>query len=267
MNGTAWLDAAAEPAKAHRLYLLLSDRISSGSLRPGMRIPGEPALAVEHGVSRVTVRRALERLAREGRVQRRAGAGTFVREIASNPAVEADLVDVFAHLKEMGRRTDVKLCSFGYALAPDPVARALNLRPGERTQHSVRVRMIDGAPFSYLTTHVPERIGLTYTEADLASIPLLDLLERSGVTAERASQVIGAALAGPGVAEALGEPIGAPLLSLTRVVMAGSGDGIEHLHALYRPDRFAFHMDLLRTGETGRRRWEADTTTITRNTP
>ena len=190
-----------------------------------------------------------------------------MREPASNPAIEADLVDVFAHLKQMGRRTEVKLCSFGYGPAPDPVARALNLRPGERTQHSVRVRQIDGAPFSYLTTHVPERIGLTYTESDLASTPLLDLLERSGVRAERASQVIAAALAGPDVAAALDEPIGAPLLSLTRVVMASDGAGVEHLHALYRPDRFAFHMDLLRTGATGRRRWQADPTTITRNKP
>ena len=260
------MEAAAEPAKSHRLYLLLSDRISNGSLRPGDRIPGEPALAAEHGVSRVTVRRALNRLASEGRVDRRAGAGTFVREAASNPAIEANLADVLARLKEMGRRTGVRLCSFGYGPAPEPVARALKLADGERAQCSVRVRTIDGAPFSYLTTHVPERIGATYTEVDLACTPLLELLERSGVKAERASQVIGAALAGPDAAAALDVPIGAPLLSLTRVVIEADGGGVEHLHALYRPDRFAFHMDLLRTGEAGRRSWQPEPSTTTRRT-
>ena len=261
------MEQAAEPAKAHRLYLLLSDQISSGSLPAGSRMPGEPALAAEHGVARVTVRRALARLASEGRVQRRAGAGTFVMEAASPPAARADLADMFENLKAMGRRLAVRLLSFGYGVPPEPVGQALRLRAGERTQHSVRVRVIDGQPFSYLTTHVPERIGATYTEGDLATTPLLDLLERSGVQAERATQVIGATLAGPGVAEALGEPIGAALLSLTRVVFEAGGGGVEHLHALYRPDRFALHMDLLRTEEGGRRHWRPDITKQRRTKP
>ncbi|WP_342352962.1 GntR family transcriptional regulator, partial [Methylobacterium frigidaeris] len=48
-----------EPHKARRLYLLLRDQITSGRLPPGARLPGEPALAAEHGLARVTVRRAL----------------------------------------------------------------------------------------------------------------------------------------------------------------------------------------------------------------
>ncbi len=74
--------------------------------------------------------------------------------------------------------------------------------------------------------------------------------------AERASQTIGATLAGPDVAEALQLDIGAPLLSLTRVVQDAAGRGVEHLHALYRPDRFSFQMELLRTGTLGERRWK-----------
>ena len=119
----------------------------------------------------------------------------------------------------------------------------------------MRVRLIDGAPFSYLTTHVPERIGTTYSESDLAATPLLELMERSGLTAERASQTISAALAGPEVADALQLDLGSPLIALTRIVYDPSGRGIEHLHALYRPDRYSFQMDLVRTGDSGRRSW------------
>ena len=241
---------AAETSKARRVYLTLRERIATGDLRPGLRLPGEPALAAEQGVSRVTVRRALDRLAGEGLVRRRAGAGTFVADAMLSPVVAADLADVFAHLKAMGRRTGVRLLSFGYAVPPEPVAHALGLAPRERTQRSVRVRLIEGEAFSHLTTHVPERIGVTYAEAELATTPLLSLLERSGIVADRASQAISATLAGPDAAAALGVEVGAALLSLTRVVTDAQGAGVEHLHALYRPDRFAFHLDL-----TPQRRW------------
>jgi GntR family transcriptional regulator len=82
------------------------------------------------------------------------------------------------------------------------------------------------------------------------------LLERSGVAAERASQTIGAALAGPEAADALQVEIGSPLLSLTRVVFDPDHRGVEHLHALYRPDRYSFQMDLVRSGGSGGRRWK-----------
>ena len=246
---------AVEPLKARRIYLLLRERILNGAMEPGSRLPGELSIAAEYGVSRVTVRRALDTLAIDGLIDRRPGSGTFVREGNSVQPIVADLSNVLSHLVEMGRKTSVRLLSFAYVIPSESVAGSLGLEPGERAQRSIRVRLIDGAPFSYLVTHVPERIGVTYSEADLASMPLLGLLERSGILVEEACQSIGATLAGPDVAEALALEIGSPLLSLTRVVWDPSGQGVEHLHALYRPDRYSFHMDLVRTGAVGARRW------------
>ena len=249
------MKSAVEPLKARRIYLLLRDRIVAGDLPPGCRLPGEPALAAEHAVSRVTVRRALDLLEKEGLVQRKAGSGTFVHDTRSVRPIVADLSNVLSHLIDMGRSTDVKLLSFGYVAPPEAIAESLGLKPGERVQRSVRVRLIDGEPFSYLTTHVPEWLGLTYSEAELAAPPLLELIERSGVKTERATQAINATLAGPEPAAALDLEIGSPLLTLTRVVHDPSGRGVEHLHALYRPDRYSFHMDLVRIGDDGERRW------------
>lgn len=247
--------SSVEPLKARRLYLLLRDRIVSGEERPHDRLPSEPALAEQYGVSRVTVRRALDQLSSDGLIERRPGSGTFVNGSNANFPVTADFANLLSHLVEMGRRTEVKLLSFGY-VAPTPVlAEALRLEAGERVQRSVRLRVIDGQPFSYLVTYVPERIGVSYSEADLASTPLLELLERSGLEAERASQTIGATLAGPEIAAALGLEIGSALLSMTRVVYAPSGQGIEHLQAFYRPDLYSFQMDLVRTGIGGERSW------------
>lgn len=244
----------AEPSKSRRLYLLLRDRITNGEWEPGAKLTGEPRLAAENGVSRVTLRRALDRLAAEGLLVRRPGAGTYVGEPRVRPAV-ADLSNLLAQLAEMGRNTSVRLLHFAYADPPAPVARALRLAPGERVQRSVRVRLSDGHPFSHLTAHVPERIGRAYTEADLAATPLLELLERSGAVAERAEQAIGAVLAAPDAAAALGVEVGSPLLSLTRTVFDPADRGVEHLHALYRPDRYALRMDLVRAGVPGGRHW------------
>jgi GntR family transcriptional regulator len=247
--------SSVEPLKARRLYLLLRDRIVSGQDQPQSRLMSEPALAAQHGVSRVTVRRALDQLEIEGLIERRPGSGTFVTGRSAAAPMIADLSNVLTHLVEMGRRTEVRLLAFNYVDATPALAEALRLAPGERVQRSVRVRLIDGQPFSHLTTFVPERIGVSYSEADLASTPLLELLERSGLVAERATQSIGAALAGPDVAGALDLEIGAAVLSMTRIVFDPSGRGIEYLQALYRPDRHSFNMDLLRTGTAGARRW------------
>jgi GntR family transcriptional regulator len=248
--------SSVEPQKARRLYLFLREKIVSGEIGESDRLPSEPTLAQEHGVSRVTVRRALDKLTSDGMIERRPGAGTFVSGKRASMPVIADLANALSHLVEMGRSTGVKLISFSYVQPSAAMAEELKLGPNERLQRSVRVRLIDGQPFSYLVTHVPESIGVSYTEADLASRPLLELLERSGVVVEEARQAIGAMLASPDVAEALDVEMGSALISMTRVVFGAGGKGIEHLQALYRPDRYSFHMTLTRTGDQGARRWK-----------
>jgi GntR family transcriptional regulator len=249
--------AGVETTKARQVYLLLRDRIASGRVNDGGALPGEQALAAEHRVSRVTVRRALAELEREGLVSRRRGAGTFVLGDCGAKPIIADISDVLANLAAMGRETAVRLIEFGYVEAPTAIASALRLKPRERVQFSVRVRLIDGLPFSYLVTHVPERLGVTYSESDLASGPLLALLERTGVKVERATQDVTATLASPEVALALEVETGSPLISLNRVVFAANGDGVEHLKALYRPDRYTLRMEMRRKVSAGVRRWSA----------
>jgi GntR family transcriptional regulator len=248
--------SAIGTSKTHALYLLLKERIASGALAAGERLPGEPQLAVSHGMSRVTVRRALDGLARDGLIRRRAGSGTYVRGDEAAKPLTGDLTNMLAHLAAMGRETEVRLLAFGYVEPPGAVAEALGLAGGDEVQHAVRVRMMSGQPFSHLTTYVPARIGRMFSEADLSETPMLTLLERAGVTADRAEQTISATLAAPDAAAALGVEIGAPLLSLVRVVRDRDGRGVEYLAALYRPDRHRFHMELTRAGEGADRYWQ-----------
>ncbi len=246
---------AIESSKTHRFYLLLKEQITSGLLAHGMRLPGEPELATRHKLSRVTVRRALDGLAREGLVTKRRGAGTFVSRVAEGSPVTGDLTDMLAHLKAMGRDTSVRLLAFGYGAPPETVVRALKLGADAETQQAVRVRSLRGEPFSYLVTHVPADVGRKFGESDLAETPMLTLLERSGIVVVHAEQSITATLAGPEAAAALEVEIGAPLIALTRTVFDAQGNGVEYLSAQYRPDRHRFQMKLTRAGEGGERYW------------
>ena len=244
-----------QEAKARQVYLVLRDRIVSGALGFGTRLPNEHDLALAHKVSRVTVRRALGELQSEQLIERRRSAGTRVVYRAHSSRMNAEISGVLANLAEMGRRTKVRLLSFGYVPAIGPAAEALGARDHELLQRSVRVRSVDGLPFSYLLAHVPERIGVTFKGEELAASPLLELLERSGVKVERATQRISAALAAPDAARALGVKTGSPLIELVRTVYDRHGHGVEHLYALYRPDRYGFEFDLVRSGGARSRGW------------
>lgn len=242
-------------AKAKQVYLILRDRIMSGAVGFGTRLSTENELAALYGVSRVTVRRALGELERERLIERRRSAGTRVVYRPPPAPMTADISGVLANLAEMGRRTAVKLLSFDYVPAEGAVAEALGVGASELLQRAVRVRSVDDQPFSYLTTHVPESVSLTFSKQDLASRPLLDLIDRAGVKVDRARQRISAVLASPDAAAALGVHSGSPLIELVRVVFDRQGRGVEHLHALYRPDRYAFEIDLVRSGEAAGLSW------------
>ncbi len=242
-------------AKARQVYLVLRDRIVSGAIAVGARLPNENELARAHRVSRVTVRRALAELEHEMLIERRRSLGTHVVYRPAATPIVADITGMLASIAEMGRGTAVKLLSFGYVPADGPVAGALGVTSPDLLQRAVRVRSYEGEPFSYLTTHVPERVGVTFTRQELASRPLLELLERSGVKVERATQQIGAGLATPEVAASLAVKIGSPLIELTRIVYDARGGAVEHLHALYRPDRYSLAIELVRAGRADAKVW------------
>lgn len=249
--------SAVGGTKSHRIYLLLKDAILSGRLPVDSKLPGENKLAEQHGVSRVTVRRAMEALQSAGLVARKAGVGTVVLEQPLDATVmTASVSNLMPNMVKMSQASQVRLLEFAYIPPPEMIRERLGMAKGGKVQRSVRVRMIDGKPFSHLITHVPEAIALHYNEMDLANTPLFVLLERSGVKVDHASQSISATLASHDVAQALDVTVGSPLISLTRVVFDEQSRGVEHLEALYRPDRYRIQIDLERNGDDDARYWE-----------
>jgi GntR family transcriptional regulator len=237
---------AADPLPLyHRIYLLLRQQIIEGVWPPEMLMPGEHELAETHGVSRITIRRALQRLEQESLVLRRRGAGTYARPPAAQKRRE-NLRGLLENLLAMGLRTKVELLSFEYVAAPPEVAQWLETPVGALVQKSVRVRSVKSAPFSYLTTWVPHEIGQRFRAEDLASRPLLQLLEEIGAHPARAEQVISARLADAAVAKALHVDVGSALLWVRRQVRDETGRVIEAIEAQYRPDMYEYQIALVR---------------------
>ena len=231
----------------HRVYLVLRQQILEGAFPADEPMPGEHMLAARHDVSRITVRKALQRLADEGLVSRRHGSGTFARPQSMERQPD-DLRGLMESLHLMGQRTKVQLLAFEYVDAPPDVARMLDLPVAAAVQKSVRVRVSDDTPFSHLTAWVPEEIGLRFNSDDLATRPLLTLLEEVGFSPARAEQVISAKLADDQVASLLRVSPGSALLWSRRRVWDGGGRLIEAIDALYRPDIYDYKVSMIRQG-------------------
>ncbi len=247
---TAARRARAAPDRAAPLHLQvytrLRDAIFRGDYPESSRLPGEIALGEEFGVSRITVRRALDELAARGLVQRVQGQGTTVcRRPAFSPVV-ADVNGLLESNVAIGLETTSRLVEFAYVPAPPDIAKALALKRAAGVQMAVRIRFRDGMPFAHVTSWIPERIGRRFDEAALVQTPVLALLEQHRVVIGNIEQTISAEAATREVARALALDPGAPLLKVERVVFSTEGVAVEKSRALYPAQRHQYRITLRR---------------------
>lgn len=257
-KASSTVDARQPIPLYHQIFLILCDQIRGGSYATDDFLPTEHALMEQFGVSRITAKRALDELAAAGLAVRSRGRGTQVQRDAPAPSIRAPIEGVLENLLAMGLKTEVDLIEFGYVPASADVSAALECPLGADVQRAVRVRRVKRDPFSYLTTYVPEAIGRSYTAHDLATRPLLSLLERAGAVVSRAEQTIGAALADTIVAPLLDVAVGAALIKIMRIVYDQSGRPVEFITGLYRPDRYQYKMSLSRVERGARTLWTAN---------
>ncbi|PWJ20584.1 GntR family transcriptional regulator [Jannaschia seohaensis] len=228
----------------HRIYLVLREQILDRKFAPDKPMPSENELASAYNVSRVTLRKTMERLEREGLVLRQRGRGTFAVPPASQTSVQADVSGLVENLLAMGLSTTVKVLEFEYTETPPDAAADMELEPGTVSQRAVRLRSLSGRPFSYAETYVREDIGRNFTAEDMETTPLLRLFELAGVKIASAHQRVTARAADNVVADLLGVEVGTPLLCIRRVVRDDTGAVIERIRALYRPDIYEFELNL-----------------------
>ncbi len=213
----------------------LRAQIEAGEVSAGGVLPSEAELSRAYGVSRITVRKALEHLKAEGLVDSRQGFGWFasVRPLRQGLG---RLGTIEEQLSESGMEPGRKVVDFRFVPAPDWVARLLG--PAERIEvlQVRRVNLADGTPFARVTVWLPAALGSSFSRDDVERHTFYELLD---VPLGGATQTIGAAAASARDAADLGVPEGSPVLRCERVTRAADGSAVlvaEHVFPAHRTE-------------------------------
>ncbi|MGK5532223.1 GntR family transcriptional regulator [Streptomyces sp. URMC 129] len=220
----------------------LEEAIEHGKLLPGTLLGNEIELAGRLGLSRPTVRQAIQALVDKGLLVRRRGVGTQV--VHSHVRRPLELSSLYEDLEAAGQRPSTRVLDCSVVPAPAEVAAALGIPEGAEVHRIERLRLTHNDPIAHLRNFLPPRT-LEPTAADLEATGLYRLMRASGTTLHSARQSIGARAATAEEAELLAEPKGAPLLSMQRTAFDDTGRAVEYGSHLYRASRYTFELQLL----------------------
>jgi DNA-binding GntR family transcriptional regulator len=220
----------------------LEHLIESGDLAPGTRLENEIDLADRLGLSRPTMRRAIQYLVDRGLLVRKRGVGTQV--VHAKVRRQVELTSLYDDLAKARRDPSTRVLNFATERAPDALALELGIPDGTDVYVIERLRYADAEPLALMRNHVPADL-LRLSPEDLEVHGLYNLLRANGLNLRIAKQSIGARAATTAEARALGETRGAPLLTMDRVAYDDHGRAVEHGNHLYRASRYSFDLTLI----------------------
>jgi GntR family transcriptional regulator len=210
----------------------------------GEAIPSERQLSADLGVSRLTLRAALDDLAREGYLVRRRGSGTYVQQ----PKISQELT-ITSFSDDMRRRGMVpgsRTLSMSTILAGARLGRSLNVSPSEQILVVKRLRLADGESMAIETLHIPEALVPGLTPKALTG-SFYDLLrDRYGVQIAEGIQAIEPTVTNEEESEVLGVPLHSPAFLFERTSRDDAGRTVEFVQSVYRGDRYRIVTELSR---------------------
>jgi GntR family transcriptional regulator len=234
------------------LYLQLRntllEEIAAGRHAEAGDVLTEKALQERFGVSRATVRHALDSLERQGIVVRRKGFGTVVQA----PKIQPELVHLTSFTEDVQRRglkPGSRTLDLALVVPPERVAAAFALPEGEKVWYVLRLRTIDGAPVGLHDLYIPPNIE--FSPQTLSSMTSYYELLRTHhhLELEHAVETLTACNAGEREARLLDVAEGTALLIVERLTHAKSGQPIEYVRIAYRADQYEYQVKLFRDYE------------------
>ncbi len=220
----------------------LEQAIESGTLGPGYKLDNEVALADSLGLSRPTMRRAIQELVSKGLLVRKRGVGTQV--VHGRVRREVELTSLYDDLAASGQRPATKVLLNMIAPAPPEIAQEIGVSAGDPVLHLQRLRLADGVPLAILRNWLPENL-LKPADEDLEENGLYRLIRAGGTHLRIARQRIGARGANAEEAKLLDEPKGAPLLTMQRTAYDDQGRVVEYGDHVYRAETYSFEVTLV----------------------
>lgn len=237
------VDRPAELAYAAVRRLLREERF-----HPGEPLGSERALAERLGVGRAVLRQALDRLEEEGAVRRALGrtGGVFAHDGRLERHLNTTL-GVPEMVRAQGLRVTTRVLEASLGLAQADEARNLRLGGDDPVLRIVRLRLVEGVPWSLDTSVLPSRRYPGLLRRDLTGSLYALLTGEFGLELDRADETVEAVPATPDQAAALEVPLGAALLEIRRTAFALDGTPAEYAHDFFRADRTRVHLQKLGT--------------------
>jgi len=229
----------------HQLEQDISARILAGEFGPGGPLPTEDQIGQDYGVSRITVRKALDSLDRQGLIVRRRGIGSFVAE-HSTRVHATHLSGSLDDFLQTANQLKPTILALGPVEASDEIARLFEVEPGSPVLRLELVSSSAEGPLAHSSFHFPEHvIDLLRAEDINSTEPIVRTVERkTNVKVVRAEQVIEADTAGAETARLLGLAEGTPLLRSQRTYFTSEGKPIEVATLRYHPGRYRYEVEL-----------------------
>lgn len=234
----------------HQLKSLLEAEIASNDLKPGDRLPSEHEIETRFGVSRATIRQALNSLVQEGVIERVQGIGTFV----ANPHVRhsSGLISFTEDMRGQGLTPSHEVLESVLKEPPDSIGEKLDLKQNHSTWFLLRLHLADSVPVGIGETWIPlQHLGsvvddLARGEIEIGS--LYDFLESSqiGVKLDSGTETVTADLADESVAELLRCEAGSPLLRVERVTYMADQRPIELSRMAFVASRYEYRTEIFR---------------------
>lgn len=239
-----------EQALYLRIAEWIRERIASGEYPLGSRIPTENELAVQLSVSRPTVRQALDVLAREGRLSRVKGSGTFV----CAPKLIHESTSFVTGYREESRKKHrilkTNVVYLGVEKSDDQVAEALKIKPGQPVTRLTRIRHLENvngnAPVVYTTVYIPCKFFPDMDTLDFTDLSLYDLLDQRGLSVVHASRRLEVVMPSDEIAAGLSISSFEPTVLIRSQGMLGTGQVIEYSISYYPASRSSFRIEIQR---------------------
>ena len=222
----------------------LRERVALGDLGPGGALESEAVLGARHGVSRVTVRRALEELRDQGLVESRRGAGWFATTGTFHQSLA---VGTFRHAESAvtsaGKSVVRRVRGFGFGPSSPAVAEALRLEPAAEVLASRSVRTVDDAPLDLVDEWVPAALAGALSRRDAEVVGIWATLRRLGHEIDTVRQTVTAAVATDVDAELLDTPPGSALLLVRRLALDAAAEPLALSDHRYLAHRFSLEVE------------------------
>lgn len=225
-----------------QLVDILTEKIEN-EYAPGDLLPSERELSERYGLSRTTVRMALQELERDGLVVRKHGRGTFVADRSANAA---DLMQVYSfsdQMRALGRTPETSVLEFDTLEADKNLATHMGLHQGDEVYKIKRLRSADGTPLMIERTYLPTGKFGSFDLSMLEECSLYTVIEKTyGQVIHVAEEELYASVARYADAELLAIDEGDPVLDLVRTTYNEQDEVVEYTLSVARADQFKYKV-------------------------